>query len=152
MKRKARNQNGATVAEFAAAMVIGGPLLILLVFVGLECCKFYTIKSAMEVAARKAARTLVIAYNTSSNQTENKSVRVPQDVPSNEFIANSNQFQVTWDTTSPPSYVTVTCSYPTDGSNGLAPFPTGPLRFLTSRSTFSLKSVAVQGTFTLPIQ
>jgi Flp pilus assembly protein TadG len=146
MKVRLRSKSGAFAAEFAAVLVFGLPLLTVLGFVALEAARFYTIKSAMEVAARTAARGLVVQYNTTG--TEGASV-TGLTVPN--FVANSNQFTVTWDTNTPPSFVTVSCSYPTSGQYGLAPFPAGPLRYL-SNATFDTSNIAVQGTTTFPIQ
>jgi Flp pilus assembly protein TadG len=145
--KKSRNQRGAYQAEFAAVIVVGLPLLALLVYVGLECAQFYTIKSAMEVGARTAARQLVVNYNN----TGSKNTVV--NLTSQSFINNSNQFTVNWDPSNNPTYVTVTCSYPSGGGNGLPEFPAGPLRFLLKQNaTFNLRNVVVQGSFTLPVQ
>lgn len=144
-KTRKRNQSGAQIVEFAAVLVIGIPLLVLLLFVGWECAKFFIIKSAMEVGARTAARDLVVKYNT----TGTKKTTVDWLTTSN-FIASSSQFNVAWDSNTPPTSVSVTCSYPTDGANGLQPFPSGPLRYLGS--TFHMQSIQVQGSFTLPVQ
>jgi Flp pilus assembly protein TadG len=147
MRKRIRSQRGSHLAEFVASMAVGLPLLVLLVFVGLECMQFYTIKSAMEVGARTAARGLVIQYN----KTGSKST-VVSGVTMTHFIVGSNQFAVAWDANSPPEYVTVTCAYPKNGANGLPSFPAGPLRYLSTNTIFSLNNIQVQGTFTLPVQ
>ncbi len=142
-----RNQLGANIAEFAGVLMIGGPLVLLLIYLGLECGQFYTIKSAMETSARSAARQLVVKYNTTGNKVTTVDwISVPH------FIANSSQFSVTWDSSSPPTYVTVTCSYPSGGAYGLPQFPAGPLKYLSDNSKLSMSSLAPQGTFTLPVQ
>lgn len=147
MKRRMRNKRGAHIAEFAAALTFGLPLLALLVFVGMECAQYYTIRSAMEVGARAAARGLVVRYNKTG--VKNTSV---DWVTTPHFIANSSQFTTSWDASTPPSYVTVKCTYPSGGAYGLPVFPAGPLKYLSTNANFSLQSVGVHGTFTLPIQ
>lgn len=144
-KRHTRNQLGAHLAEFAGVLVVGLTLLVFLVFLALECARFYTIKSAMEVGARSAARALVVDYNkTATKGTSVTWLTMPS------FIASDRQFTVTWDTASPPTYVTVTCAYPNDGSYGLPKFPGGPLSYINS--VFNVKNVTVQVTFTVPVQ
>jgi Flp pilus assembly protein TadG len=146
-RRKRRSKKGAFIAEFTAVLVFGLPLLVLLSYVGLECAQFYAIKSAMETAARAAARKLVIQYNL----TGNKNTVV--DLRTDRFINNGNQFTVTWDTATQPTFVTVTCAYPTGGGGGLPEFPCGPLAYMQkANATFNLQAITVQGTFTLPIQ
>ena len=148
MKVKLRNQRGGhQLAEFAGVLVVGLPLLTLLVFVGLECGHFYTIKSAMEVGARDAARALVVNYNlTGTEKTVVDWLTIPN------YINNSNQFTVVWDSKTPPAFVTVSCAYPSGGGNGLPPFPAGPLRYLITDTKFDLGTFSVKGTFTVPVQ
>ncbi|HEY9792824.1 MAG TPA: hypothetical protein V6D22_20660 [Candidatus Obscuribacterales bacterium] len=153
IKTNKRNQRGAThIAEFAAALVIGLPLLTLLVFVALECGHFYTIKSAMELGARNAARALVVYYNVNHSTTPASSATFFSDFFIPNYINSATQFTYIWDTANtPPQYVTVSCAYPSGGGNGLAPFPAGPLRYL-SNASFDLGTFTVRGTFTLPVQ
>jgi Flp pilus assembly protein TadG len=147
MRRKVRTARGAHIVEFAACLIVGLPLLVLLIYAGVECATFYTIKSAMEVGARTAARTLVVKYNTTGTKgTTVDWLSMPN------FINDKSQFTVTWDATTPPAFVTVTCRYPTDGSHHLPLFPTGPLRYLDSHAIFDLKKLNLQGTFTVPVQ
>ena len=148
MKRKnMRKQSGGTITEFACALVFGLPLLVLIVFVTLETAHFYAIKSAMEVGARDAARGLVVNYNKTGTQSTTVNwLTMPN------YIASSNQFEVAWDSSSPPQYVTVSCKYPSGGGNGLPPFPSGPLRYLTPKAQFDMGTFTVRGTFTFPIQ
>jgi hypothetical protein len=150
-RRPTRNQKGAHLAELGAALMFGLPLLVLIVYVALETTHFYTIKSAMDVGARNAARALVVDYNkTNTKGTSVTWLTMPH------YIASSKQFSIDWDTANPPTFVTVTCSYPNDGSYGLPQFPGGPLRWLFNKSannsTFTLGTMTVQGTFTVPIQ
>jgi hypothetical protein len=109
----------------------------------------------MDVGARNAARALVIDYNKTGVQGTNtnlKWLKIPN------YIADPGQFtDVTWDNANnPPTYVTVTCTYFSDGRYGLPQFPRGPLRYLFNgnpqNATFSLGSMNVQGTFTIPVQ
>ena len=146
MKSRKRSKHGSFKAEFAAAVTFGLPLLLLLVYVGLEICQFYTIKSAMEVGARNAARALVVNYNkTGIKITTVYFITIPK------YINSSTQFVVTWDTATPPTFVSVTCSFPNGGGGTLVTFPAGPLRYLKS-ATFDFRTVRVQGTFTCPVQ
>jgi hypothetical protein len=127
--------------------MFGLPLLTLLVYVALEIAHFYTIKSAMEVGARNAARALVVKYNvTNTKVTSVTWLSMPH------YIASPNQFDVTWDSATVPKFVTVSCRYPSDGSYGLQPFPAGPLRYLNNKATFDLSNFSVRGMFTMPIQ
>jgi Flp pilus assembly protein TadG len=147
VKRRVRNAKGAHIAEFAAVLMFGLPLLTLLVYVTLEIARFYTIKSAMEVGARNAARALVVKYNVSNTKaTDVTFLTMPR------YIANQNQFEVTWDSQTVPRYVTVSCKYPSDGSYGLQPFPAGPLRYLSNNDSFDLGNFTVRGSFTMPVQ
>jgi Tfp pilus assembly protein PilW len=154
-RRHTRNQRGAHLVELAAALVFGLPLLILIIFVALECTHFYAIKAAMDVGARNAARALVIDYNKTGVQGTNSNLKWLK-IPN--YIADPGQFtDVTWDNSNnPPTYVTVTCTYFSDGRYGLPQFPRGPLRYLFNgnpqNATFSLGSMNVQGTFTIPVQ
>ena len=143
--RRRRKQRGAQLVEFASVLAFGLPLLIVLLFVGYDCMQFYIIKSAMERGAREAARGLVVNYN----KTGTKKADVDW-LSSPNFIASSNQFTVTWDPNVPPTFVTVKCQYPTDGTGGLQPFPSGPLRYFGS--AFDMQNIVVHGTFTLPVQ
>lgn len=145
MLKRRRNQHGAHIVEFASVLAVGLPLLICLMFVAYECAEFYIIRSAMERGAREAARGLVVAYNTTGTKKQ-----TVDWVTTPNFIAGSNQFTVSWDASTPPAFVTVTCAYPTDGAGGLQPFPGGPLRYLAS--AFDMQNISVQGTFTLPVQ
>lgn len=151
MKKQKRQQNsrGATQVEFACVLIFGIPLLALLIFTCLECARFYTIKSAMEVGARSAARALVVNYNRTGNKNGSNQLTVTMP----HYISNpSQQFVVNWDTANnPPKSVTVTCQYyPNGGNTSLPEFPAGPLKYFGT--TFSLGTIVVKGTYTWPIQ
>ncbi|HEY9788994.1 MAG TPA: hypothetical protein V6D22_01260, partial [Candidatus Obscuribacterales bacterium] len=133
MKRNRRTACGAAILEFAAVIVLGLPLAIMFIFIGVETTHYFAIKSAMDVGARRAARELVIDYNNTG--TMNDAVAF-LTMPG--YIVNSNQFTVTWDTASPPASVSVSCNYPAGGAPGLAPFPNGPLKYLTEACQFYL--------------
>jgi hypothetical protein len=144
-KQSNRSERGANLAEGAAVAVIGIPLLTVIIFLGLECARFFTIKSAMDVASRNAARALVVDYNkTSSKGTAVTWISIPH------YVASSKQFSVDWDTATPPTFVTVTCAYPSNGLYGLPKFPGGPLGFISS--SFNLNNTSVKGSFTVPVQ
>jgi hypothetical protein len=147
MRRKTRTARGAAILEFAAVIVLGLPLAIMFLFIGTETTHYFAIKSAIDVGARRAARELVIQYNTSN--TKNDTVAF-LTMPG--YIVSSNQFTVTWDTATPPAFVSVSCNYPAGGGPGLAPFPNGPLKYLTDACQFYLGNLTITSDCTMPVQ
>ena len=144
-KTRHRNSLGAQIVEFGAVLVLGGPLLIGLIYLAVETTHFFAIKSAMDVGARNAARALVVNYNNSNTEgTTVNFITIPN------YINSPSQFTVVWDVANPPTYVTVTCSYPSGGGGGLPPFPNGPIAYMNT--AFNLGAFTVNGTFTCPVQ
>jgi Flp pilus assembly protein TadG len=152
MKRRAK---GAALSEFAAVLVIAGPLLIILLYAAVEICTAFAIKSALDMCARNAARALIVAYNNHDPRV--LSGATPSNSASRTFCdtnfqmrqyvkSGCNQWTVAWDTNNPPNYVQVTCSYPNGGVAGSLPrFP--------NPDVFNLGSTFVlQSTFTMPRQ
>jgi Flp pilus assembly protein TadG len=147
---KTRKKSGATLAEFAAVLILGTPLLLLLMYVAIETTHFFAIKAAMDVGAREAARFLVVDFNktriektTVDLATWGSFLKMPN------YIANNGQFTVAWDTAINPTQCSVTCTY---GGAGVAPFPGGPLTYLTQNASFDLSTIQIRGTYTMPVQ
>lgn len=147
MRYKTRTTKGSAIAEFAAVLMLGLPLAILFMFIGVETTHYFAIKSAMDSGARRAARELVILYNTTNNRKPTVDFLTMQG-----YIASSSQFDVTWDAATPPAFVTVSCQYPYSGGAGLAPFPNGPLKYLIDNCRFNLSNMSVTSGCTMPIQ
>lgn len=141
-----RTTTGGTMAEFAAVLVLGLPLAILFIFIGCETTRYFAIKAAMDVGARRAARELVIQYNNTGTKTQTVTFLT---LPG--YIASANQFSVSWDSATPPSSVAVSCTYPAAGAPGLAAFPNG-LDYISNRCRFYIGNINITSNFTMPVQ
>jgi Flp pilus assembly protein TadG len=121
-----RKQNGASIAETAASLVLFLPILIAVLFVVLEASQAYLIKEGLSQAAREAARNLAVQYGSNSQIQYSRSmqdVMVFNNIHINNVVVSTNQFDSpTWDTAGIPPTVTVTVHY-TSGKNGLSTFP-----------------------------
>lgn len=144
MQRKSR---GSSIAETAASMVILLPLLIMILYVGLEASKAYMIKESLAQASRQASRNLAIAYGQDKSVANNQSLEdayVYSNIRINGVVASSDQFRAEWNNTASPPTVKVTVDY-TSGQNGLAPFPDpdplglGSSFHLSASSTYRLE-------------
>lgn len=139
-----RNVRGSFIIEFAAVLMLGLPIFLILLYAAVEACRLFAIRSTLDVAARSAARVLAINYGQTHAcvDTYTSTVSVPQ------YIAPSaNQWTVAWDASDPPAFVTVTCHYPPGGdiAAGLPPFPEPDIFGLGSAFTIS-------STFTMPLE
>jgi Flp pilus assembly protein TadG len=123
---KNRSRRGATIAEFAAAMVVTIPLLLLILVVAVEMGHAYLINTVLSQAAEKAAREMALKWETDSTVNGSKAIQdvyVYDYIRNDGIIASSDQFDVaTFDTTSDPKTVSVTVRYD-GGQFGLTPFP-----------------------------
>jgi hypothetical protein len=138
-QQQTSRSTGAYTVETAVSMVILIPLLITIVFVGIEACKGIAIMQALEQGARQAAHNLAVAYadhpTIVSNPSEQRTYGF-DPVRIHGVIESSAQFDPpTWKnvpgapgnpttTIDPasPQTVSVTVSY-TSGQNGVPAFP-----------------------------
>jgi Flp pilus assembly protein TadG len=140
-------KRGGTIAETAASLVLLLPLLIMILFVGLEASRAYMIKESLAQASRQAARDLAVIYGrdgTIANNSTMEAIQVYDNIRINGAITSSRQFSSQWNTSAAPPTVTVTVQY-TSGQNGLPTFPNpDPLKLggnfqLNASSTYRLE-------------
>jgi hypothetical protein len=132
-KRKIKRNKGLTIVEFVAAMVLGIPMIVGVIYCAMEANLLFTIRTNLDVATRRAAQELIDEYvQTGTAPADTSNGNLPTalafDVQtgngSKYFInRNANQFTWTFDLVNRPNTVTVTTSYPTNGTNGLVRFP-----------------------------
>jgi Flp pilus assembly protein TadG len=123
-----RKRSGVSLVEFAAALALGLPLLITIMYVILEASYLFTIRTNIDIAARNAARALAIEYGKdptiATTPTGPKVQAVLTKIRIPNFVANNAQFTTpTFDTAVSPSTVTIACQYPPGGLYGLPKFP-----------------------------
>jgi Tfp pilus assembly protein PilW len=155
-RHKQRRNSGLSLVEFAAALALGFPLVMAMLYVVLEANMLFTIRTNCDNAVRRASQLLINDYITNGTATTavsngNLPATMGFDVKTADghyFINKSaNQFTWTWDFTTAPNTVTVTVKYPTSGSsaNGLLPFPhPDPLNM---KNKFT---ILTSGTFPVP--
>lgn len=145
---KQRANNGAVIAETAAAMVLLLPITICIIFVILEASQAYLIQQSLDQAAREAARNLAVQYGQNNSIAGN---RITEDtlvfdgIRIRAIVNSSSQFEdPTWNTSGAPPTVSVKVDY-TSGQNGLPAFPNpDPLHLgsnfkLSGSSTYRLE-------------
>lgn len=153
-RNRHHRERGITLAELSVAMAFCLPLIIGMLYAWLEASLLFTIRTNLDVATRRAAQLLINNYATNGTATNTTNGNLPSglafDVQTGNgmyFIKHdANQFTWTWDLTDRPATITVTTSFPTDGSNGLAPFPSpDPLHVRNS-----IKTIITSATFPVP--
>ena len=124
--RPSRNNQGAMIAEAGATMALMLPILIVVIFVGLEASYAYLIKSSLSEGAREAARSLAIDYGLDPAIASSRSAQDAQvfnNIRINNIINNSQQFDnPVFNTASNPPTVSVNVRY-TSNQYGLPQFP-----------------------------
>jgi hypothetical protein len=150
MRRKgAHNSHGVTLVEFAAALVVGLPLVMIMLYAILEANFWFTIQSNLDAAARRGAwlEAQDFAKNgPAQNDVIDGAGSQAFDIP--HFVnRNLNQFSIVWETSTAPHSVTVYCTYPQGGNStyNLPRFPYPDVFNLGS--SFKLQSMA-----TYPLQ
>lgn len=144
----ARRQRGVSLIEFAAALLIGLPLLITIMYVAVEASILFAIRTNIDIAARQASRNMAIQFgqnaNTRTDRDLQQAVYTRVRIPG--FVVANSQFSDPTFAMASPATVTVTCTYPANGGGlGIPPFPNpDPLnlggRFdLRSTATFPLE-------------
>jgi Flp pilus assembly protein TadG len=124
-----RHPRGLSIPEFAAALVIGLPILIAILFTALECSTYFTIKTKLDVAARTAARQLAIAYGKDQTVAQNPHKSNPaiaaiyDSARITPVINDKDQFSDPTFVEGTPGTVTVVVSYPEHGEFNTQPFP-----------------------------
>lgn len=152
MMRKGRRSRGAALTELGAALAVGLPLVIAILFIGLECSQYFVIKSNLDVACRQAARQLAIAYgkdpSIAQNNSQDSNTTIANIYDGNKipnFINDRHQFADPQFVGGTPGTVTVTVSYPIDGSYSLAIFPNpDPLNLASSVRPISIATFALE--------
>jgi Flp pilus assembly protein TadG len=147
--KRIRAKSGATVMEFGAVLMLGLPLLLLLVYFAIELTQYFTIKAAMDVGARNAARALVVDFNNNRTCKTSIDLATWTFLKMPNYIVNNGQFDVVWDSTTTPSQVTVSCQY---SGPGLTPFPSGPLNYLNNNASLNLSGIRPTGQSVMPVQ
>lgn len=130
------NRKGVTLVEFAAALVLGLPLVIVMLYAVLEVNLLFTIRTNLDAATRHAAQLLINEYaktgiaapDTSNGNLPSSIAFEVKAADGTYFISKTaNQFTWTWDLDETPKTVTVTTSFPTGASansaSGLMQFP-----------------------------
>lgn len=129
-----RSDSGTNIVELGAALVVGLPLVMAMLYGVIEVSSLFAIRTNLDNATRLAAQLLINDYEnsgTTSNVTDGNlpaayAFDLPSGVPGYYFVRKSaNQFTYTWSLNTKPKTVTVRVSYPTTeyGINGLLPFP-----------------------------
>lgn len=152
MRVKKRSQGGAAITELGAALAFGLPLLIAVIFIGLNCSQYFVIKSNLDVACRQAARQLAIAYGSDStlatNNSQDSNTTIANIYNSDKipnFINDRHQFSDPQFVSGNPGTVTVTVTYPTDGSYSLNPFPNpDPFNIRSQVHPYSIATFALE--------
>lgn len=147
--RQPRTRRGVSLVEFAAAVVLGLPLLMTILYATVEASTYFAIRTNIDIAARTAARAMAIEYgknpgfasNTGAQQAVYANIRIPKFVQENSQFSNP-QFNIA----TAPATVTVSVRYPNGGIAGkLPPFPNpdifklGPSFNVDSTATFALE-------------
>lgn len=124
-----RPKGGAAVTETVATMVIFVPIIVLIVLVVVQASIACVISSKMTQGAHLAARALATQYGTNPSIAADKAMQqsILTNVRLQNYVTDNSQFDVddsSWQTTTTPPTVTVTCTYlPGVGNPPLAPFP-----------------------------
>jgi len=152
---KHRNNRGAQIAEFVAALTIVVPLFMFIVFLTFEVASYMYFKTAVDAAARTEARWLAINFNSLVQQNgnsaggyanwKNPNVRIANCIVSEiqfvngtidgagNFVLTSPQTEVSGSclpTVGGQGVVAVKVSYP--GGSGLPNWPASPVGFLNN--------------------
>jgi hypothetical protein len=154
VKRRYRNKSGASLVELAVAICFGLPVIFTMIYAWMEVSFVFTARTNLDAATRRAAQLLI-------NQFEINSVQAPNTTNGNlpaglafdirtgngqYFVkSDANQFTWTWDLTDRPATITVTTSFPTDGSTGLVTAPFDPLHIRDQ-----MKTICTSATFPVP--
>ena len=140
-----RTARGLAITEFAAVLSILLPLLLLILYVGFQASLAWTIRTNLDIAARKAARNMAVEYgnsaalttDTTAQQAIYTNVRIPN------FVNDNAQFEAPiFNTSVQPGTVTIKVNYPGDGSHGLPRFPNPDVMHLGSSFTLSSTNTA----------
>jgi hypothetical protein len=130
-------RSGITLVEFSAAVVFGLPLVMTMLYAVIEANLFFTIRTNLDVAVRRAAQKMITEYN--KNGTEPTPVSADHgELPINcqfniasgdgHFFVKTGaqQFTYFWDMTSGMKTVHVYVYYPAPAAaagQNIVPFP-----------------------------
>ena len=160
-----RENSGAQISEFAAAITLIIPIFIVIIYVAYEVALYMYLKTGVDAAARTEARWLAINFNFLARQNGNSAanyanwkngrVRVANCVTTdaqftNGTIDGSGNFVAT-----PPPVTSVSGCYPSvsgagvvavrvvyPGTSGLPEWPNPPLQLFGARLTPNNYTVA----------
>jgi hypothetical protein len=155
-RQRRQSKSGITLVELAAAVIMGLPVIMIMLYATLEANLLFTIRTNLDVAVRRAAQLLITQYATSGTAAANTSNgNLPaalgfdvQTADGHYFINSAaKQFTWTWDLTNRPNTITVTVTYPTSGNGklGLLPFPSPDPLHIGNKFT-----ILTSGTFPVP--
>jgi Flp pilus assembly protein TadG len=142
-----RSHRGFSLAETGMTFACVVPLLFLVIFIAIEACQAFSIWQALSQGARESARRLATTYAVDPGivgNTSDQSKYGFDPVRIQSAIADSSQFNASFNTAGSPGSVTVTTNY-APGQFGLAPFPqVDPLHLgssfkLTASATYNLE-------------
>jgi hypothetical protein len=144
-----QRRSGVSIVEFAAALTLGLPLLIAILYVTLEASYLFSIRTNIDIAARNAARALAIEYGKdptiASSPSGPKVKAVLDNIRIKNFVHDTAQFQTPTFAPGTPATVTVVCEYPPGGAYGLPPFPNpDPLKLGNSFKVISSATFATE--------
>jgi len=141
------------MVEFVAALVLGLPLVVAMIYATLQINLLFTIRTNLDTATRRAAQLLINRYKLANiAPVDGSNTNLPTDIAFDVKTGNSgalyfinktaNQFTWTWDLAVRPATITVTTTFPTNGANSLVRFPSpDPLKMgngfiISTTSTF----------------
>jgi Tfp pilus assembly protein PilW len=157
-RRTYRRDKGLSLVEFAAALALGFPMIVTMLYAVIEANMLFTIRTNCDNAVRQAAQLLINDYEkTGTAATDTTNGNLPSSLQFDIKTADghyfvyhaANQFTWTWDFTDRPNTLTVTVNYPTSGfGNFLLAFPhPDPLNLKKNIPNFSITTT---GTFSVP--
>ena len=124
MRRCGRLQQGVSLIEAVAGILVGMPLVVLIIFVGVEICSYFVIQSNLDAATRKAARAMAAAWgkdpSVAIDASAQQAVYAQCCIPG--FVNDPSQFAAPVFNGTDPATVVVVGTY-TSGQFGLPLYP-----------------------------
>lgn len=121
-KYKRNRRAGASIAEFAAAMVLIIPMIAAVALAIIETSEAFMIHGALHQSALTAARKLAIAYGQNRAGTIANPGAVFSTVRYLNIVNHNSQYAANFSIASVPPQVTVVCTYHS-GQHGCPQFP-----------------------------
>lgn len=132
---------GTSIVEAAAGIMVGLPLVVAIIFVGLEVSMYFMIQSNLDAATRKATRALAHQWGRDPSVATDTSRQraIFTDCLINGYVNDPAQFSNPLFNGQDPPSVTVVGTY-TSGQYGLASYP--PPNPLNLGNNFIIRSEA----------